>query len=188
MKILIVILSLICSFSNHLFAQKYEKDYINLIHQHFGGQKEVTVKGGRIDILTDQYAIEIDFANKWKESIGQSLWYALQKTKKPGIVLILRDQSEYTYFLQLNSALSFGGLQGKIKVWLWPIDFNLDYQAQQKFGKSSTDTDNNINRAPNYWLTFSTNKRHNSECRYFEGSKGRFCHSYEGIPCGICGG
>jgi hypothetical protein len=73
MKILIIALSLLCSLPNYLFSQKYEKDFRNLIHQKLGGQKEVTVSGGRVDILTDEYAIEVDFAKKWKESISGSI-------------------------------------------------------------------------------------------------------------------
>jgi hypothetical protein len=45
------------------------------------------------------------------------------------------------------------------------------------------------NSAPQkYWLTISTNKRHNSSCRYFEKSTGRYCGPNEGTPCKICGG
>ena len=43
----------------------------------------------RVDCLTDNYAIEFDFANKWAESIGQSLHYGLMTGKKPKVVLIL---------------------------------------------------------------------------------------------------
>ena len=43
----------------------------------------------RIDCLTDTYAIEFDFANKWAESIGQALHYSLISGKKPKVVLIL---------------------------------------------------------------------------------------------------
>jgi hypothetical protein len=39
-----------------------------------------------------------------------------------------------------------------------------------------------------YWLTISSNKRHNSSCRYFEKSRGRYCGPNEGIPCKLCGG
>jgi hypothetical protein len=38
------------------------------------------------------------------------------------------------------------------------------------------------------WLTASSNKRHNSTCRYFKATKGRSCGPDEGIPCKICGG
>lgn len=39
-----------------------------------------------------------------------------------------------------------------------------------------------------HWLTLSSNKRHNSRCRYYQNSKGRACTAEEGIPCKICGG
>jgi len=39
-----------------------------------------------------------------------------------------------------------------------------------------------------YWMTISSSKRHNSSCRYFMNSKGRFCGPNEGIPCKLCGG
>ena len=44
--------------------------------------------GTRCDILTDTHAIEVDFADKWAEAIGQSLNYAMQTGKKAGIVLV----------------------------------------------------------------------------------------------------
>ena len=48
--------------------------------------------GTRCDILTDTHAIEVDFADKWSEAIGQSLNYATQTGKKAGIVLVLKDR------------------------------------------------------------------------------------------------
>ena len=41
--------------------------------------------GTRCDILTDTHAIEVDFADKWAEAIGQSLKYATQTGKKAGM-------------------------------------------------------------------------------------------------------
>jgi hypothetical protein len=38
------------------------------------------------------------------------------------------------------------------------------------------------------WLTASSGKRHNSRCRYFKITAGRFCGSDEGAPCKLCGG
>jgi len=55
----------------------------------------------RIDCLTDDYAIEFDFANKWAESIGQAVHYALMSGKKPKIVLILDNkykQQQMVYY------------------------------------------------------------------------------------------
>jgi hypothetical protein len=39
-----------------------------------------------------------------------------------------------------------------------------------------------------HWLTTSSNKRHNSHCRWYKVSNGRPCRADEGIPCKICGG
>ena len=39
-----------------------------------------------------------------------------------------------------------------------------------------------------YWMTISTNKRHNEKCRYYKNSIGRDCKSDEGIACRLCGG
>jgi len=48
----------------------------------------------RVDCLTDEYAIEVDFAKKWAEAVGQSLYYALMTEKKPAIGLIVRDSKK----------------------------------------------------------------------------------------------
>ena len=39
-----------------------------------------------------------------------------------------------------------------------------------------------------HWLTISSGKRHNSNCRWYRNSRGRPCRADEGIPCKICGG
>ena len=48
----------------------------------------------RVDCLTDEYAIEVDFAKKWAEAVGQSLYYALMTEKKPGIGIIVGDSKK----------------------------------------------------------------------------------------------
>ena len=53
----------------NLYAK--EKDYVN---KYCNGQKEHKVNNARIDCLTDFVAYEFDFANKWYEAIGQSLY------------------------------------------------------------------------------------------------------------------
>lgn len=50
--------------------------------------------GSRVDCLTDEYAIEYDFANKWAEAVGQALYYAEKTGKKPAIVLILKNEKQ----------------------------------------------------------------------------------------------
>lgn len=45
----------------------------------------------RVDLLSDQYAIEVDWAPKWAESIGQSIHYSLLTGKKPAVLLLVKD-------------------------------------------------------------------------------------------------
>lgn len=52
---------------------------------------EVVLRGGRCDIVTEKYAIEVDRANKWHEAIGQAAHYALYLKKKPCIALYRAD-------------------------------------------------------------------------------------------------
>ncbi len=47
----------------------------------------------RIDCLTETEAIEVDFAHKWAESIGQSLYYANMTGRNPAVLLIVNEKS-----------------------------------------------------------------------------------------------
>jgi len=60
-----------------LFGKQSERYYQEKFAKEIGGQVEVVMKDGtRYDILTSTHAIEVDFAKKWAEAIGQSLNYA----------------------------------------------------------------------------------------------------------------
>ena len=104
-------------------SPRYEKDYADYIQSLIGGEREVQVVGGRADLVTDEYAIEIEWAPKWKEAIGQCLWYAMNTGKKPGIILIIENPNQFKYFQQLNSALEFSNLDKSIRVYAYPYDF-----------------------------------------------------------------
>ena len=55
------------------------------------GKTETIIEGGRIDVETALYVVEIDFAHKWTECFGQALFYA-DSTGKQGIAaLIVED-------------------------------------------------------------------------------------------------
>ena len=57
----------------------------------------------RVDCLTDEYAVEFDFANKWHESIGQALHYGIMTGKTPKIVLILDNpKTQMVYFKRVK--------------------------------------------------------------------------------------
>ncbi|MDP2689260.1 MAG: hypothetical protein Q8P48_04005 [Deltaproteobacteria bacterium] len=48
----------------------------------------------RVDCVTVEYAVEVDFAGKWAEAIGQAVYYAMMTDKKPGILLIMDGEEE----------------------------------------------------------------------------------------------
>lgn len=68
----------------------------------------------RIDCLTSEYAIEFDFASKWAESVGQSLFYAMSTNKKPGIVLIMENPEKDEKYLKRLQKLAN---TYNIKIW-----------------------------------------------------------------------
>jgi hypothetical protein len=84
------------------------------------------ITGGRIDCFNDEFAIEVDWANKWAESVGQSLYYAGATNRKPGIIL-LSEQSEgpveglcRSYVYRLEYALKY--VNAHVYVWTCAID------------------------------------------------------------------
>jgi len=82
-----------------------------------------TSYGTYVDCLTNEFAIEVEFDYKWKESIGQSFHYAEATNKKPGILIIKRSQSKKDYLEELNKTI--------IKFNLPITIFTIDEQATQ---------------------------------------------------------
>lgn len=77
------------SYSAHKFPEKH---YQGIWCSEHNGELEVILPDkARIDCLTNEYAIEFDFAKKWAESIGQALYYSSVTGKRAGIVLILEN-------------------------------------------------------------------------------------------------
>jgi len=85
-----IIIALLISLN--LYAK--EKDYVD---KYCNGQKEYKVNNARIDCLTDFVAYEFDYAHKWYEAIGQSLYYGILTQRESGIYLIIRDDKDYKY-------------------------------------------------------------------------------------------
>jgi len=78
-----------------------EKDYVN---QNCNGQIEYVLSDKtRIDCLTDEYAIEFDYAKKWAESIGQSLYYSKMTGKKPAVAIILKSPEDRKYLKRIET-------------------------------------------------------------------------------------
>jgi len=79
-----------------------EKVYQNAwCAEHKGVTEHVVSGGSRVDCLTDEYAVEVDFARKWQEAIGQAMYYARKTGRKPGIVLIMEHEGDQRYLGRL---------------------------------------------------------------------------------------
>ena len=90
----------------------YEREYQNAWAEKYNAQVEVILDDGtRVDCLTEEYAIEFDFANKWAEAIGQSLYYAIKTNKKPAIVLIMENpEKDERYYNRLKTVADKYGI------------------------------------------------------------------------------
>lgn len=65
-----------------------EKDWTDALAKKLNGQSEVRVDRGRVDVITDAYAIEIDFLKKWHEGLGQAIHYGDESTRIGVLALI----------------------------------------------------------------------------------------------------
>lgn len=118
-KILILLLTLITITA---FSQKKKEVYFQMIFANaIYGETEIVLEDyTRVDILTDTFAIEVDFAKKWSESIGQSLYYSEMTNKKAGILLIINGEKEKRYLDRLMRVAI------KHDITVWVIDYDLD--------------------------------------------------------------
>lgn len=76
----------------------------NYVNAYCKGQVEYRLPDKtRVDCLTDEYAIEFDWAKKWAESIGQSLYYAEMTGKKPAVAIIVKSPSDEKYIKRIEA-------------------------------------------------------------------------------------
>ena len=125
MKKVLIILFLILAImpvyaqsKGHLYL---EKEYQNAWCKANEGSLEVVLYDkARVDCVTPDYAIEFDFAKKWGEAIGQSLYYGTVLNKKPGIVLIMEDGAKDKRYL---NRVAMVAKQHNITVWTITPDY-----------------------------------------------------------------
>lgn len=131
-KKIFVLLFLILLFAPKSWAKHYypEKYYQNQWCGKWNGAKEYRLKDKtRVDCVTKNYAVEFDFAPKWAESFGQAKYYAEMTGKKPAVILIIEQPSDWKYYNRLNSIARKNG------VTLW-------YMKSPDYGKHSQNTQN----------------------------------------------
>jgi hypothetical protein len=192
MNYLFKLLIYFCLSTSILSAQP-ESYYSDIIAQQLDGITEHKVEGGRVDILTNEYAIEVKRASDWKHSIGQAIWYGLQTNKTPGIILIMKTHADYKYGIRLKTSLEYTNLSN-IKVWFYPEDFGGSLSSsnyiEQSYISKLTNTQEDYNGCT-YWINTGNKKktRHNQSCRWYNNTKkGKCTSSREGNACGKCGG
>ena len=99
-------------------TQKMKPNQVEMYYENewctpdFGRKEVILWDMTRVDCMTKDYAIEFDFAKKWAEAIGQSLYYSKLTGKSPAIVLILTNPTDYRYVKRIER------LDNGIKVFL----------------------------------------------------------------------
>lgn len=104
-------------------TQSFAKDEKAMQKRYCAGMdKEYRVtSGGRGDCLSAEYAIEVDYADMWAQAVGQSLYYAQQTGRKPGIILLCESSATEveglcrSYVYRLSYALQL--VRANVKVW-----------------------------------------------------------------------
>lgn len=107
----ILILMVVPASAKHIQHEKvYQQQWCSAV----GGVTEYRLPDRtRVDCLTDDYAIEFDFAPKWAESIGQALYYGICTDRQAGVVLIMEKETDTRYLERLNAVAEQHG----IRVW-----------------------------------------------------------------------
>lgn len=96
-----------------MMPNQVESYYVNQwCTPDFGRKEAILWDMTRVDCLAKDYAIEFDFAKKWAESIGQSLYYSKLTGKAPAVTLILTSPLDYRYVKRVER------LESNIKIFL----------------------------------------------------------------------
>jgi len=114
--ILINILLLIFVSANALENEDY---YNRQFCTQESGQAEYKLPDrSRVDCLTDTHAYEADWADGLKvyESIGQSLYYAAETGKQPGILLLVRKKNSDKHISKVRRVIENWNLPIKLIV------------------------------------------------------------------------
>ena len=92
-------------------ADAVESVWTAALAKSVGGKTEVKVDFGRADVITDNYAIEVDFLHKWKEGLGQALYYAEVTKLIPVLALIVTDSVDKDLLKQIEGLCTEKGVK-----------------------------------------------------------------------------
>lgn len=93
------------------FFSLRESFFRDIVKKHFSGISEYHLPSGRrIDVISLDYAIEVEHISKWAESIGQSLVYAFESGKLPCIVFIVHPTKDRHLLQSVLPAIKKSGI------------------------------------------------------------------------------
>lgn len=122
-------------FSITIFSQTKlkEKYYQEAFADLMEGKTEVLLNDRtRVDVMTDTHVFEVDFAEKWAESIGQALHYQGMTGKQAGVLLVIKGYQQED---SLDKLMGVAAKHG-IEVWIWDyldntcrkVEFKIEYK------------------------------------------------------------
>ena len=102
------LIALILSLATTAGAGTFNENYYASAWCDFhSGRSEVTMKSGaRADCITADYAVEVDWTQKWAEAIGQSLHYASETGLPAAILLLVHERSKPAELYRLESTIA----------------------------------------------------------------------------------
>lgn len=75
-----------------------------------GEAERILPDESRVDVYSESTVWEVEWSDKWEESIGQSLWYSIATGKSPGVILLLRGNYK-TDFARCAAVCSKAGIR-----------------------------------------------------------------------------
>ena len=90
-RFVILIPSLLLLSASPTLAESEREAYLRLAPKYNASHDVHLSDGSFADLVSDEYAFEVDWAPKWQQSIGQAALYALLTGKKPAIILLVSD-------------------------------------------------------------------------------------------------
>ena len=89
-----------------------ETEWSKWLAYKMNGKAEArTFCGTRCDVLTDTHAWEVEWMKKYNQAPGQALLYASLFNKKPGIILLSKnDERDSIYYLRCAEVFEKAGI------------------------------------------------------------------------------
>jgi hypothetical protein len=113
-----------------LYTERDFQEAFNKVYFHGKAKMEVPVKYGRVDLLTSDYAIEVDKLDRFHEAMGQALHYARETGRKPAIAIFIVDQKhdDEDKLKYVTRLCNYYG----IKVWFINEELEKEYKINHR--------------------------------------------------------